>query len=904
MQRIKMLIFILGVMLAVSLPAGAAAKTYSLSFSPSPDMSDIRASVGDKITSPSVSAVNGESVWHIGSTVWSDENLYLDVNDSFAAGLSELEDIYIDVRYYDDNTAGNAFFEIKYKTPDGIEQRSEAVMCTGSGQFKTSRLTLSQAVFDNSFDGSDIVLTTRSWKYGYAQHGIKLAQISVSGSGTAAPVRGELETDSLGNIFFDTDGGCSFKISLHNYDGAARNARCVLTLKDGENTLGVSERTVSVPPCGDTAFYMEYEPKLYGAYTAELTVYSGGGEYSIERDFSYCRDAYNAKNDRMGICVHMGDTERDAQRSMLLTAKAGFGSVRNALLWADYEQKKGVYALTSVQTELLEEAKANGLRVLAMLGFSNELYTETESDIPRTYGERDAFYDYVKALVTELEEKYGDTIEAYELWNEPNNKTFNNGMKATGADYAALAQTARKALDDAGSSKKLIGLSMTGIHDPEYVKWCADAYAAGAGNYFDAMSFHPYYLTMSPERFDLGGKINELRSLALTYGGSDEVWITEHGWATVNSIPEENQAKYTVRSAALSLTDADFGNYYVYQLQDGGNLPNNREHQYGLLRKWSDTEVPYAAKKSYAALANFNYFTAGKHAVASEKVGECTRYRYESGNGEKLHIVFNAGDTAADYIPAAAPLNMELSAYDMYGNSLGISNENEGESISVSGEPVYILYRWKTEKAPLEGAQAADFGKVTVSSESAEGSAAEIIVVKDGKSFDEFLSDPSECTSYFNSVKVNDGSFSDSFYIENKSGKMRVVVFYPDTGNYECTEFELKNLLSYDISNGKITCSVDMTGEYDAFYAEYKDGVLIGVRKYTGSYTADISPEADTAALYLWKKNTMEPLAKAVVIECGGQSAAAAGVRAQMTSFLNGKRAENIIMMTWEDTAG
>ena len=101
----------------------------TIEFGESVDMSKISARVGDSVTEPKIIEQEGKSVWHIGSTVWNDENLYLNVNDSITQTFEEYEDIYLDIEYYDETSQAldAAFFEIRYIDAGGAEARSETV---------------------------------------------------------------------------------------------------------------------------------------------------------------------------------------------------------------------------------------------------------------------------------------------------------------------------------------------------------------------------------------------------------------------------------------------------------------------------------------------------------------------------------------------------------------------------------------------------------------------------------------------------------------------------------------------------------------------------------------------------------------------------------------------------------
>lgn len=843
-----------------------AASDISVTFNgEKPDMSMITAKVGDKVTSPAVETVNGTKVWHIGSTTWSDENLYLNIKDSLSAEFTETEDVYADIEYYDIARDGSdsAFFEIKYINADNVEQRSETVFAKGEKKFKTVSVKLPAAKLNNGFNGSDLVLTTRSWKYGYSGKGIQIKRISIRHGNTKTNVRAYISTDKTGNIMLDTDQDASFKCGLKNDTDIDRNVRCLLNIKnEGGQIIASSERSITAAANSETAFYIDYEQKIYGAYTAELIAYDGGNSSAASCGFTYMRNNA-AKNDRMGTCVHLGDATRDTAETLRLVSNAGIGWIRTEMHWSKYEAQKGVYELSLYQKRCLGEARKNGVKLLIVLGLGNTLYTDTETTIPRTDETRTAFYNYVYHLSADLERDYSDVVGAYELWNEPNHPSFNKDMAASGADYALLAKTVREALTASGSQNPLVGLSMTGVHAKDCVDWCADAYKAGIGKYTDGMSFHPYWAGLSPEAYNMTEKMNIMHNLADTYGGSRKLWTTEHGYPTImDYISEETQAQRLIRSYLISISDLDFEKYFIYQLQDGGNNPYDKEHQWGLIRCWRDIETPYQAKQSYAAVSAINYLLDGFKYESHDSRADYERYCFKnSETGERMYAVYNKDEQTKTYIPDKAKDGYEIKIYDMLGNEL-----KNSASVEINGNPKYVVYEKKpwgeeTPKPVSSIGQKEKFGKITLSGHKDNEKQIQLIILKADKTYDDFLENPEGSIAYFNTVNANNGNFSDEFYISNFSEKMTAVLRYMSDDTYEYKSFDVTNRLALQYDGGKITVKADADTEgYDAYYAEYSGGKPINIGKIKNtSESFEMKDETDSVKAFLWK-NTMTPI--------------------------------------------
>lgn len=838
----------------------------TIEFGESVDMSKISARVGDSVTEPKIIEQEGKSVWHIGSTVWNDENLYLNVNDSITQTFEEYEDIYLDIEYYDETSQAldAAFFEIRYIDAGGAEARSETVWGKGSKKFIKSTVKLTAPQMTNSFDGSDFVLTTRSLTQEYSAKGIKISKITIRPSNTKSSIIARITTDKTGNIMYDSDSAKAFKCSIINRSDIEAEILCTLNvLDDNGNLVETHDKTV-IADIGETAFYMNYNTCRYGTFTAEFIVKSSSNTFTTECPFSYNRYS-EEKNDRLCTCVHLDDIDRNPIKTLELISNIGIGWIRNEMKWSLFETEKGIYKLSDAQKKYLDYAKKNNLKVLIILGFGNTLYMKNEQTLPKSTEQKNAFYNYVYNLVLEIEKDYGDVIGAYELWNEPTIEQFNYNMEASGADYTEMARITKNAMEAAKSNRKLLGLAMTGIHDDVCYQWCEDAYAAGLGNYVDAVSLHPYYISASPTAFRLARKIEKIRQLPKLYGGNTEVWITEHGWPTTPDIQETTQAMYLIRGYLIAMSDNDFGNYSIYQFQDGGNDPYEAEHQYGVIRKWADTEVPYAAKKAYPAIANMNYQLKNMECINRTQGSSYDIFRFESNNNDSYtDVVYNRYDTIATYIPEKPRHGYSLTIYDMYGNEI-----KDTSHVKVNGEPIYATYKRQLSdetSVPIPSIVRAEqkekYGNVQLSGQRDGETGVDFVVLKNGKTYSDFLDNPIGCVAYFNTVIPQNGNFSDEFYITNAIGKMNIIIHYQSDNTYKKISFDLTNQLTIEESVNSINCMVDYTDDaYDAYVAQYKQGILKKVTRFN-SPKENIPKESgtDKVKAFLWKKGTMEPL--------------------------------------------
>jgi hypothetical protein len=249
----------------------------------------------------------------------------------------------------------------------------------------------------------------------------------------------------------------------------------------------------------------------------------------------------------------------------------GVNSVRFMIPWAGVEPSNGVYNFKQIDA-IVSAANARGISVIGLLdstpGWAAQKGTPAISGPPAS----DATF---AAFASKLATRYKGEIAGYEIWDEPNSKTFwSTGPNP--AAYTALlkaAYTAIKAADPkavviAGALSS-IGTSKTSMDPVTFLK---DMYAAGAKGYFNELSFHPYStVEFSKGASTAGQPLNELaamRAVMVANGDSSkEIWATEYGLPT-SLVGNTTQATDIKDFLTTWRTISYVGPEYIYSAQD------------------------------------------------------------------------------------------------------------------------------------------------------------------------------------------------------------------------------------------------------------------------------------------------------------------------------------------------
>ena len=210
------------------------------------------------------------------------------------------------------------------------------------------------------------------------------------------------------------------------------------------------------------------------------------------------------------------------------------------------------------------------------------------------------------AFMTKFVTKYGSTVSAYEIWNEPNGFMSSNPIDP--AAYAALVKAAYQAIKPldptatvvAGAVGHVVNFGNVTMDPLDFVKAMIAADPT-IGQYFDALSYHPYDESLPFSEGNVNPNsswyasdtaFNQLKDLIALFPDK-KVWLSEFGVPTytytdsngvIHTVTQDQQEKYI--ADLINSWGAAFGQnagpIFLYTGRDTLTGSPNADNNYGL----------------------------------------------------------------------------------------------------------------------------------------------------------------------------------------------------------------------------------------------------------------------------------------------------------------------------------
>jgi len=326
---------------------------------------------------------------------------------------------------------------------------------------------------------------------------------------------------------------------------------------------------------------------------------------------------------QIGLQVHplwSGADRATAAGQIEAAADAGAQLVRIDVGWASVEQEgKGRWSSWYLHRldAAVDAARRRGLRVLlTVTGTPCWASSAPKRLRQRCHGawwqrgvERYAprrAADYGDALGF-LARRYRGRVDAWEIWNEPNQRAFLRAPDPAAA-YARMLRRAYPAIKAAAPGATVVGGSLAEADR----RFTDRLYRHGVKNHFDAWSVHPYSGDRSPLDPGASGDaehsfvrgVPAVRRAMLAHGDDKPLWLTELGWTTSSTrsgpgwargVDPERQAKYLIE-AFEQLRAWDYVDVAVwYTLRDTSADEADRDSNFGLLERDGRPKPSHAA---------------------------------------------------------------------------------------------------------------------------------------------------------------------------------------------------------------------------------------------------------------------------------------------------------------------
>ena len=273
--------------------------------------------------------------------------------------------------------------------------------------------------------------------------------------------------------------------------------------------------------------------------------------------------------------------------------------IRETFVWDRLEPRQGWFEWSKFD-QSVEIAYAHGVGVLGVLAFSAGWASSAPLDLPnkeRTLhppANLDDWAAYVRAVVR----RYGNRIDNWEIWNEPNHIPFwrpNINAEA----YAEMLRVSAEVIraEDPGATIVLGGIVGTDVRYLDRLR------AAGAWDDFDVLALHGY-VKLSPEASGLGGWMDRAMAYVERHGVKP-VWLTEVCWPVAPAAPGIPEVTHATQASYLGRTfiraaKAGLAKVFWYDLVDHP-IGGSRYDYCGLFDQAWKPRPAYAALKTIGA---------------------------------------------------------------------------------------------------------------------------------------------------------------------------------------------------------------------------------------------------------------------------------------------------------------
>ena len=540
----------------------------------------------------------------------------------------------------------------------------------------------------------------------------------------------------------------------------------------------------------------------------------------------------------MGVCS-LVNYQGNADRIMKLADGVGAEWVRDGYNWEFLEKEKGVLSAENVSDKLLPEtAKAHGKKLQMVLGFGNPVYNKlfqtSRVIMPEKSNQTyfNAWLNYARFVAN----TWGDSIDAYSIWNEPNLRAFNK-YEVGGDVYAELVKATYPVLKEIDPD----AIVTAGALSTSGADYLDEMLAAGAGDYMDVLTIHTYRHETNGPEVDFRTVWDGFEAVLDKYNFNKDIWLDETGWYTgtaENAKTEEQQAAYAVRSAVLwedYLKDNNReGHIMWYSISDSGSDKTDEEQNFGLAN--SDL-VP---KKSYNSVKTYNKLMKNLDFESLDNTGTLYNAKYSnSDTNNAAYVLWSTSDTAEE-------VTIDLSGdkvyvYNYTGNLIEeIENPSGTKTLSVTGEPTYVVCSNNVTQIKSTGYDA-DKNILTVKGESGAENVT-VRIIKDGAVNTEMAR------------KVKDGKFTAE--ISPKIFGTVTVAVIPDEGTGEDRELT-------------INPTVDPNGRNIEF-SEFRAGYVVENKTATITCKTDVDLVNEELTILVTKKGAdVDSLTKEQIVHVG-----------------------------------
>lgn len=391
----------------------------------------------------------------------------------------------------------------------------------------------------------------------------------------------------------------------------------------------------------------------------------------------------------VGVNIHF---TRGRGQDLDLIAAAGFKFTRMDFFWESIEKKRGEYDW-SAYDDLTADLEQRGIRPYYILDYSNPLYeeigtgknpingkVETARMSPQHPESVAAFARFSAAAAKHFQGRH----VVWEIWNEPNGSFWE--LKPDVNQYTTLALSACKAIREADPQATIVAPATSGF-PWDFIE---GFFKAGALEYLDAVSVHPYRSPKQPPE-TAAAEYQRLRALIERYAPNEakkKIPIISGEWgysSNIKGVSPETQAAFIVRQQLSNLLLGVPISIW-YDWKNDGIDPNENEHNFGTVT--GDLKP----KPAYIAIQTFTRELSGYRISRRYDTGNTNDFVLvlTNASGETKLAAWTRGAAHSFALTLASTNPTELRLVDINGKGGKMKSDGDRVDLSLDGNPQYV----------------------------------------------------------------------------------------------------------------------------------------------------------------------------------------------------------------------
>lgn len=307
-----------------------------------------------------------------------------------------------------------------------------------------------------------------------------------------------------------------------------------------------------------------------------------------------------------GVCTHFskGNYLSFSEEARLIR-EAGFNSIRDDVLWQDYEWQKGKLQIPWKKHKYIEMESRMGFRPLAVLNWGHPQYDNW--GWPKSPDAVQAFAEFCGFFAKNRKDP---APRLYQVWNEWDARTTEGDARS----YAKLLEASSRKIRE--NDPEAVVISNSFCQGPRSLE---QALKNGILKHCDGIAYHVYPSeseSLFPDRQTPEAYVEHIREilrLVRRYNGgkAKDLYLTETGWpnyANAKGNREEWTGDCIARTYLLIRTLPEVKGLWWYQFHDGRYRSESREANFGLLRADLTPKDAYATFRSIAEIVKQGEF--------------------------------------------------------------------------------------------------------------------------------------------------------------------------------------------------------------------------------------------------------------------------------------------------------